>query len=81
MAKYLIKTPNPHFTGERFGLMFQNGKAETDDDVLARKMKHELGYTVEKQKASNKTDAKGAKASNKSDAKGSENNTHQKQQG
>ncbi len=48
MAKYRVKTPNPHFSGVRFGLVFHNGQAETEDDTLALKMKHELGYEVQK---------------------------------
>jgi len=48
MAKYRVKTPNPHFSGVRFGLVFHSGQAETEDDTLALKMKHELGYEVQK---------------------------------
>lgn len=42
---YLIKTPNPHFEGERAGIFFRQGQAKTDDIRLAKSFKG-LGYNV-----------------------------------
>lgn len=33
--KYIIEVPNPHFSGVREGLLFEDGKAETEDKKLA----------------------------------------------
>ena len=38
MSKYLIEVPNLKFNGVREGLGFHEGKAETDDKELAKKL-------------------------------------------
>jgi Holliday junction resolvasome RuvABC DNA-binding subunit len=42
---FLIKTPNPVFFGERAGLDFKNGQAQTEDPHKAQALKA-LGYEV-----------------------------------
>lgn len=43
-ARFEVSTPNPGFSGERFGIKFRDGKAYTDDPIRAHAML-ELGYS------------------------------------
>lgn len=47
MARYVIRTPNPDFNGER-GVPFKNGTAITEDPAIAEFCRY-LGYTVEEE--------------------------------
>ena len=46
---FTITVPNPDFSGERLGLQFTRGQAQTDDIELANLFKS-TGYRVEKTK-------------------------------
>ncbi len=41
---YRVQTPNPHFTGELYGVWFDNGKAEVTSENARRFF--EKGYRV-----------------------------------
>lgn len=43
--RFKIRTPNPGFTGDRFGVKFRDGTGETDDKSAAAAL-GELGYVV-----------------------------------
>ena len=43
--RFVVKTPNPHFTGERLGVFFRDGQAIVDEKT-ARELK-QFGYEYE----------------------------------
>ncbi|MBO8183332.1 MAG: hypothetical protein H0Z28_11175 [Archaeoglobus sp.] len=47
-----MKVPNKNFSGVRFGLKFNKGVAETDNEKIAMHLKS-LGYSVKKLKSKN----------------------------
>lgn len=49
---FQVKVPNKNFSGVRFGLKFNKGVAETDNEKIAMHLKS-LGYSVKKLKSKN----------------------------
>lgn len=46
MPRFIIKTPNANFDGERMGVVFKDGVGSTIDNEKAKVFKAELGYEV-----------------------------------
>ena len=44
--RFVVKTPNPHFTGERLGIFFRDGRAIVNEKT-ARELKAQFGYEYE----------------------------------
>lgn len=63
--RFLIETPNKEFSDIREGVRFENGKAEIEDEYLARVFANNWGYKVTEIKGDKPVAKKSAKKSDK----------------